>query len=1565
MQVSLRRHGALAIALGFVACAKSVQAPSASASAAATTVNIGTIVQLDSQGSSDPQGRQLTYDWSILQQPPGSAATLNNAHSVNPSFIADVAGKILVQLVVANSLLSSQPSQLMITVVDCGANPPVIGSLTATTQGLGVGVSFNPGQVVNLSAAVTDADSACNPPFPETFSYAWTLLARPAASAAFIVPNSDGTLASVKPDLPGPYLVQLVVTDSTGRKSAPAFFSFTTTNCGTGAPTIVSVTAPSSRVPVNESSPGATTSVTLTAKAFDANDVAGGNCGSTPNAYNSATKGVTFTWTLASAPAGSAAATPSTQPATALDGTSALTFAVDRAGTFVWSVVATDLASGLSSAASTISVPTGPCGPAITTIDSTSLSSGVVGTQTTFSSHTASPVDNCVANAIVTFSWSLLSRPATSAANINASAGTLTPDVPGTYLVQLLAQDQGGFSSTVTTTYTATGCQAAPTAAFASTPFTVTPAALTDPAGTFAADRINFNAPTITTNGCGVPAAQTISYSWTLVSKPASSAAVLAGANTATPTFVADVPGDGTNPTYQVSLTVTNGQGLSSAPIIQPVVVSACGSQPPVPSIAGGGSVNTFASLSLTAMATALDNISACPTRLFDIALSFSWSIVSTPPGGKALLSATSQSCSLTGTPPATACSPSAITFSPQAPGAYGVQLAATGSNGVTASMTRIIMSNPCGSYAPAALTVCSNLSMLTGSCTGTLTNAFTASQTFNGLTSTTAPFNTNVPIQITANVVDLDNLPTSQSTSFGAGCGITPFEALSASWTLVGVPAGSQAKLVAANSVTPGFTPDKAGTYTLQLVSSDSTGASTTQQFAVTSDACGASPPTVGTASALSLTQMVVPGGQTVCSGTTSTVPGVTCTVVNSSLFDVNYTVQVSDPSLSDTQPSCTRPFSQPQTFAWSFASVPPGSRAVLNNASTSTPSFMPDVTGNYTLALTVTDATTLSTSQTFNAINAVCGAAAPVAVDTATDGAVEAKQTVPSVNNTALAIVESSSTSKPAPLFPATNNGQFLYQGVPVQLVVASVAETDSIASCAAVAPPLPAISYRWSFAKLPVGSNARLNFPTVQNPSFTPDANGEYDVTLQLTDAFGRSTSTTYTFVQVGLCGGQGPTAAIAWQQGQGVAKNQATVGTTATVLLDGTSGDPDKAFRTGVNAGCGLPVNLTYSWAFTSLPVGTSAKFSNASVINPTFVPDKSGAYGVSLLVSDGTRSSIANAMLTAAPWFAANNASAPSTSALTVNRLRVDSTNSNVWAATSSGVWQSTNGGANWVQPAGAPTTGVFAGLSIAYRGSSTPFVYASFTGCGTNYYKFDGSTWTGNTGAACFIQAVAADPTDTTGQTAVFAFKNGPAAVGVTTTGGAYNASLNNGLGTDNQISAAAVTANGSVLIGSDGTATNGGRIYRLPNVAAVQGAGPPTPTTTWTTVLNLNAGAGGTINALYADPTTGPTTGTVLAAIADGRVFQSTDHGATWTQRVAAGSAAAFDVYLDGSGNGFAAIGQGIFRSTSSGATWSAASSGLPAANITAVALDPRTPVVGYAGAAGLGFFATFSGGQ
>ena len=45
-------------------------------------------------------------------------------------------------------------------------------------------------------------------------------------------------------------------------------------------------------------------------------------------------------------------------------------------------------------------------------------------------------------------------------------------------------------------------------------------------------------------------------------------------------------------------------------------------------------------------------------------------------------------------------------------------------------------------------------------------------------------------------------------------------------------------------------------------------------------------------------------------------------------------------------------------------------------------------------------------------------------------------------------------------------------------------------------------------------------------------------------------------------------------------------------------------------------------LTYSWAFTSKPVGSTAALSSAIIAKPTFIPDVAGAYIFNLLVNDG-------------------------------------------------------------------------------------------------------------------------------------------------------------------------------------------------------------------------------------------------------------------------------------------------------------------------------------------------------
>jgi len=73
-------------------------------------------VQLDGSGSSDIEGEALTYEWSIVSQPTGSTAVLNDETIVNPTFEADIAGEYNVQLIVNDGTKDSYPCLVTITI---------------------------------------------------------------------------------------------------------------------------------------------------------------------------------------------------------------------------------------------------------------------------------------------------------------------------------------------------------------------------------------------------------------------------------------------------------------------------------------------------------------------------------------------------------------------------------------------------------------------------------------------------------------------------------------------------------------------------------------------------------------------------------------------------------------------------------------------------------------------------------------------------------------------------------------------------------------------------------------------------------------------------------------------------------------------------------------------------------------------------------------------------------------------------------------------------------------------------------------------------------------------------------------------------------------------------------------------------------------------------------------------------------------------------------------------------------------------------------------------------------
>jgi hypothetical protein len=74
----------------------------------------GDRVQLDGSGSYDTDGNPLTYSWSLITMPQGSNAKLDDPTLVNPSFITDVRGIYVAQLIVNDGFFDSDPDTVKI-----------------------------------------------------------------------------------------------------------------------------------------------------------------------------------------------------------------------------------------------------------------------------------------------------------------------------------------------------------------------------------------------------------------------------------------------------------------------------------------------------------------------------------------------------------------------------------------------------------------------------------------------------------------------------------------------------------------------------------------------------------------------------------------------------------------------------------------------------------------------------------------------------------------------------------------------------------------------------------------------------------------------------------------------------------------------------------------------------------------------------------------------------------------------------------------------------------------------------------------------------------------------------------------------------------------------------------------------------------------------------------------------------------------------------------------------------------------------------------------------------------
>lgn len=287
-------------------------------------------------------------------------------------------------------------------------NAPPVARITATSSVVRVG-----------SAALLDGSTSSDPD-GDGLTYAWAFGAKPGGSAATLA-FTTGKQTAFVPDLPGAYVVTLVVSDGKV-PGEPAMIVLTATTDGGGGGGGTDL-PPVANAGGNRS-------------AFIGVQVTLDGTGS----FDPESEPLRFSWRIVSAPAGSTASLGAATTATP-------TFTPDRSGSYVVELTVSDAAA--TAIATVVITATNPAPAASPGGDRAAY----VGDLVALDARAADPDGEPI-----TYAWTLPTRPAGSAAAL-VGADTATPslhlDVAGTYLVALAVSDPSATADTITFTITA------------------------------------------------------------------------------------------------------------------------------------------------------------------------------------------------------------------------------------------------------------------------------------------------------------------------------------------------------------------------------------------------------------------------------------------------------------------------------------------------------------------------------------------------------------------------------------------------------------------------------------------------------------------------------------------------------------------------------------------------------------------------------------------------------------------------------------------------------------------------------------------------------------------------------------------------------------------------------------------------------------------------------------------------------------------------------------------------------------------------------------------------------
>ena len=727
-----------------------------------TEIRVGTV--LDGSDSSDPDGDSLTYAWTILTRPSGSAVLVDGEDAAQATVTPDVEGDYVIRLEVSDGELTD--SDLLTVTSHPEGTPlaPVCDELADQVTDMGVSIDVSAGGTID--------------PNGDDLAFLWTVMVAP-EGAAPTFDDSTAPTAVFTPDLPGLYELSLRASDSS--ESCTSSFQVTVIDttpnlppiCNSGGdlsielgetavldgsgtidpdgdelsyqwlvyegpgaipPEIDSATSAVARV-----TPTSSGVYTLSFTAFDEEescsewivlDVQVPEPNGPPTCSLESTGDLligddaNFDASGSSDPDGDALsvswildATPDSSTATLVtDGFSA-SITADSPGDYTVSILITDGVETCSSS-TTVTASSDNLAPIC---DVSAPESGSVGEPFALDASGSSDPDGDTLD----FDWSVLSRPDPSSATLTdgrAAIAGFVPDAAGTYVFQVVVSDGSETcSSTVSVSIPANEsptCEAGPD--------------LDVPVGEFVA----LDA-TETTD----PDGDDLSFYWTAIERPDGSVSGILDRDTTTARFVPDIAG-------RYVFEVTADDGLDSCS--DTVTVTATSNLPPVCEAGTDidGTVGEFVELDGTAT-----------TDEDGDTLTYYWYVVDRPDGSSAGLIDRETT---------------APRFQPDVAGTYVFEI--TADDG-TESCTDTVSLTATSNVAP---------SCDAGEDVDTLVDTF----------------------------VDLD----------GTGTTDEDGDALSYYWNVLTRPEGSVSGLIGRDTVAPRFQPDVAGTYVFELTADDGT---------------------------------------------------------------------------------------------------------------------------------------------------------------------------------------------------------------------------------------------------------------------------------------------------------------------------------------------------------------------------------------------------------------------------------------------------------------------------------------------------------------------------------------------------------------------------------------------------------------------------------------------------------------------------------------------------------------------------------------------------------------------